>query len=70
MVMENGDILEKAGCNMTKIKVPLSRKLLLQMNTPDSLKNISEDLMQELVLYACGLNLVFHPKNPHVPITH
>ena len=58
MVLENGNIFEKAGVNVSKVygKLPDSIAKLVKANQSD--------------FFACGISLVLHPKNPMAPTFH
>ena len=57
-VIENGEVFEKAGVNISAVygKLPESMKNFLKVRTGQ--------------FFACGLSLVIHPKNPFVPTVH
>lgn len=57
-VIENGQIFEKGGVNISYVhgKLPESMQNMLGVETAD--------------FFACGLSLVIHPKNPMVPTVH
>jgi len=40
------------------------------MKEKNHFKNVKEDEINEHDMFACGLSLVIHPINPHVPTTH
>ena len=57
-VIENGNVFEKGGVNISKVHGKL----------PDSMqKHFGVD---DADFFACGLSLVLHPKNPMVPTVH
>lgn len=58
MVLENGNIFEKAGVNVSKVfgELPDSMSEILSVNQSD--------------FFACGISLVLHPKNPMAPTFH
>jgi coproporphyrinogen III oxidase len=66
--LEGGDIFDKAGVNVTKMKIPLSKTLFNHMKSQDRLKGCTEE--QGLHLYAGGISLIFHPANPNMPTVH
>ncbi len=57
-VIENGDIFEKGGVNISKVFGELPEVLSKQFGVE------SGDF------FACGLSLVLHPKSPFVPTVH
>lgn len=57
-VIENGDVFEKGGVNISAVHGQLPEA----MQTYFGVKNAD--------FYACGLSLVIHPKNPMVPTVH
>ncbi len=58
MAIENGNVFEKGGVNISKVfgTLPKSMTKLLNTNSSD--------------FFACGISLVLHPKNPMVPTFH
>ncbi len=57
-VIENGNIFEKGGVNISAVHGQLPDVLRKQFNVAEG------------NFYACGLSLVIHPKNPFVPTVH
>jgi len=57
-VIENGNVFEKGGVNISAVHGAL----------PESMKNYFK--VSEGNFFACGLSLVIHPKNPMVPTVH
>ena len=57
-VIENGNIFEKGGVNISKVFGELPEVLRKQFG------------VKEGNFFACGLSLVLHPKNPFVPTVH
>lgn len=57
-VIENGNIFEKGGVNISKVFGELPEPLRKQFG------------VKEGNFFACGLSLVIHPKNPFVPTVH
>ena len=57
-VIENGNIFEKGGVNISKVFGELPEALRKQFGVE------SGDF------FACGLSLVLHPKNPFIPTVH
>ena len=57
-VIENGDVFEKGGVNISAVHGEL----------PDSMKAYLN--VKEGNFFACGLSMVIHPKSPMVPTVH
>lgn len=57
-VIENGEVFEKGGVNISEVFGKL----------PDSMQNYFG--VKDADFFACGLSLVLHPKNPRVPTVH
>ncbi len=57
-VIENGNIFEKGGVNISAVHGELPEALRTQFG------------VKEGNFFACGLSLVLHPKNPFVPTVH
>ncbi|MFI2741811.1 oxygen-dependent coproporphyrinogen oxidase [Zhouia sp. PK063] len=57
-IIENGNVFEKGGVNISAVHGKL----------PDTMKNLFG--VMEADFFACGLSLVLHPKNPFVPTVH
>jgi coproporphyrinogen III oxidase len=57
-VIENGNVFEKGGVNISAVYGELPEVLRNQFN------------VSEGNFFACGLSLVLHPKNPFVPTVH
>lgn len=57
-VIENGDVFEKGGVNISAVHGPLDPAMQKYFNVGD------------VNFFACGLSLVIHPKNPMVPTVH
>jgi coproporphyrinogen III oxidase len=57
-VIENGDVFEKGGVNISAVQGEL----------PDSMKAYFN--VKEGDFFACGLSMVIHPKSPMVPTVH
>jgi len=57
-VIENGNIFEKGGVNISRVygELPETMQKALHVSSGQ--------------FYACGLSLVLHPKNPKIPTTH
>lgn len=69
-ILENGTTFEKAGVNTTQLQIPLSKGIYKTMSDQNHLKTISENEVDEYEMFACGVSLVIHPHNPHVPTVH
>jgi coproporphyrinogen III oxidase len=57
-VIENGNVFEKGGVNISKVHGPLNPAMQKYFNVG----NVN--------FFACGLSLVLHPKNPFAPTVH
>jgi coproporphyrinogen III oxidase len=57
-VIENGNVFEKGGVNISEVHGKL----------PDSMQQYFG--VNDANFFACGLSLVLHPKNPFVPTVH
>lgn len=57
-VIENGDVFEKGGVNISAVHGELPQSMQKYFNVSDC------------DFYACGLSLVIHPKSPMVPTVH
>ena len=57
-VIENGNVFEKGGVNISKVYGPLAPAMQQYFG------------VGEVDFFACGLSLVIHPKNPMVPTVH
>ena len=57
-VIENGNVFEKGGVNISAVHGILPETMQKMFNVSDA------------HFYACGLSMVLHPKNPMVPTTH
>ena len=58
MVIENGNVFEKGGVNVSKVHGKLPKSMSTMLKTKDS------------DFYACGISIVLHPKNPMAPTFH
>ncbi len=58
-VLQNGNILEKAGVNFSAVYGPLHPKMVTSLK-----------LKEEVDFFASGVSIVMHPHNPWVPIIH
>ena len=57
-VIQNGNVFEKGGVNISKVHGPLPPAMQAYFN------------VGEVDFFACGLSLVIHPKSPMVPTVH
>ena len=57
-VIQNGNVIEKGGVNISAVHGPL----------PEAMQKYFK--VDNCDFYACGLSLVIHPKNPFVPTVH
>ncbi len=57
-IIENGNIIEKGGVNISGVHGKL----------PESMQNYFG--VKDADFFACGLSLVIHPKNPMIPTVH
>ncbi|MFC4816415.1 MULTISPECIES: oxygen-dependent coproporphyrinogen oxidase [unclassified Flavobacterium] len=57
-VIENGQVFEKGGVNISAVHGALPKAMQTYFN------------VGEVDFFACGLSLVIHPKNPMVPTVH
>ena len=57
-VIENGNVFEKGGVNISKVYGKLPQSMQTYFN------------VGEVDFFACGLSLVLHPKNPMAPTVH
>lgn len=57
-VIQDGNVFEKGGVNISAVHGPLPKAMQAYFNVED------------VDFFACGLSLVIHPKNPFVPTVH
>lgn len=57
-VIENGNVFEKGGANISRVYGALPKAMQDYFNVGD------------VDFFACGLSMVIHPKNPFIPTTH
>lgn len=69
-IIEEGKTYEKAGVNVTQLRVPLNKGIYKTMSDQMHLQSIKEEEIDQYDMFACGLSLVIHPLNPYVPTTH
>lgn len=67
-LIQGGVVFEKGGVNYTEIELPLSRPLAAHISERG--KNVDSSRIPEHKLFAVGVSLVIHPKNPMVPTIH
>lgn len=66
-VLQNGEVFEKAGCNISVINSTLSVASVKQMRAE---RFDWWDGVSELPYFVAGCSLVVHPVNPHCPTVH
>ena len=59
-IVENGAVFERAGCGFSNVSGPAL--------PPSATQNRPE--LAGSAFQACGVSLVFHPRNPYVPTVH
>lgn len=64
-VLQDGDIFEKAGVNISVVSGNLSPAAVQQMRTRGKKLN-----GKEIPFFAAGVSAVIHPRNPMVPTIH
>lgn len=64
-VLQDGDVFEKAGCNISVVSGTLPPSAIAQMRARR--KDIPEG---SLPFFAAGVSCVIHPRNPYVPTIH
>ena len=57
-IIENGNVIEKGGVNISAVDGPLPESMQKYFN------------VNEVDFFACGLSLVIHPFNPMIPTVH
>jgi len=57
-ILENGEVIEKGGVNISAVHGPLPKSMQAYFKVGD------------VDFFACGLSLVLHPKNPMAPTVH
>ncbi|XP_032063676.1 oxygen-dependent coproporphyrinogen-III oxidase, mitochondrial [Aythya fuligula] len=67
-VLQDGDVFEKAGVNVSVVFGQLSEEAARQMRSRGKSLKASAD--GKLPFCAMGVSSVIHPKNPHVPTMH
>ncbi|POI28271.1 hypothetical protein CIB84_007979 [Bambusicola thoracicus] len=67
-VLQDGEVFEKAGVNVSVVFGQLSEEAARQMRSRGKALKATED--GKLPFCAMGVSSVIHPKNPHVPTMH
>lgn len=68
-VIEDGNVIEKGGCNISIISGNLPPAAVKKMRADHaSMYNVAEG--QSLKFRVCGLSMIMHPKNPMAPTVH
>ncbi|KAF3483557.1 coproporphyrinogen III oxidase [Arthroderma uncinatum] len=67
-VLQDGNVFEKAGVNVSVVYGKLPRPAIEKMRA-DHKSFVSSDV-ESLDFFAAGLSLVLHPKNPMAPTVH
>lgn len=65
-VLQDSNVFEKAGVNVSAVNGHLSEQAAQQMRSRG--RPLSKDC--ELAFKAIGISSVIHPRNPHVPTIH
>ncbi|KAM8716352.1 hypothetical protein ACLKA7_003261 [Drosophila subpalustris] len=65
-VLQDGDVFEKAGVNVSVVTGSLPPAAVQQMRARG--KELTENV--KLPFFASGVSAVIHPRNPHVPTIH
>ena len=66
-VLQDGNVFEKAGVNISVVYGSLPRPAIAKMRADH--KALDPDV-ESLEFFACGLSLVVHPHNPMTPTVH
>ncbi|EXJ64531.1 coproporphyrinogen III oxidase, aerobic [Cladophialophora yegresii CBS 114405] len=67
-VLQDGDVFEKAGVNISVVYGELSRPAMEKMRA-DHKSFVASDV-EKLNFFAAGISLVLHPHNPMAPTVH
>ncbi|KAK9471819.1 coproporphyrinogen III oxidase [Dipodascopsis tothii] len=67
-VLQDGNVFEKAGVNISVVYGKLPPQAVTRMRADHKSLKVPESGF--LPFYACGLSLVIHPKNPNAPTVH
>lgn len=65
-VLQDGDVFEKAGVNISVVTGQLPPGAVQQMRSRG--KKLTEGAL--LPFFAAGVSAVIHPRNPHIPTIH
>lgn len=65
-VLQDGDVFEKAGVNISVVTGRLPASAVQQMRS----RGRELDAKGDLPFFAAGVSAVIHPRNPHVPTIH
>lgn len=69
-ILQDGQVFEKAGVNVSVIEGKLPPNAINQMrNDHSGIKGLS-NRDDSLPFFACGVSVVIHAHNPHVPTVH
>lgn len=67
-VMQDGNVFEKAGVNISIVYGTLPPEAIVKMRVDH--KALDDPTLKALDFYAAGLSLVLHPRNPMAPTVH
>lgn len=67
-ILQDGNVFEKAGVNISIVYGTLPRPAIIQMRADH--KSFVDADVDKLDFFAAGLSLVLHPKNPMAPTVH
>ncbi len=67
-ILQDGNVFEKAGVNISIVYGTLPRPAIVQMRADH--KSFVDADVDKLDFFAAGLSLVLHPKNPMAPTVH
>lgn len=65
-ILQDGDVFEKAGVNISVVSGNLPPGAIAQMRSRG--KKLKEGV--KLPFFAAGISAVIHPRNPHIPTVH
>ena len=65
-VLQNGQVFEKAGVNVSVIRSPAPESMIKQMRAR-KLESLGEGPFD---MFVAGISLVLHPHNPMAPTVH